>query len=104
MKKKSVKIVVSVLGAVVVLAALVGVASAAYGPAGHPLGTGAHELAAELEVQTWGEDGKLSEVTCLRASARSFTCMGTMKADGEEHPASYDVTVSFRGMWIASAT
>jgi hypothetical protein len=58
-----------------------------------------------MEDSKWGEDGesKLSDTTCLRNTPRTYVCMGSMTAEGEQQSVTYDVTVAFDGMWIADA-
>jgi hypothetical protein len=90
-----------VIGGVLVALALPA-SALAYGPAS-PLGISGPTLAKQMEDNEWGKDGnaKLSDNDCLRSTPRSYVCMGTMTAEGEEQSVTYDVTVDFNGTWIA---
>ncbi len=86
------------------LVALAAAAVFAYGPAS-PVGISGSSLAKQMEDSDWGKhgDAKLSDNTCLRKTPRSYVCMGTMTAEGEEQSVTYDVIVAFNGTWIADA-
>jgi len=113
MKKK----IAIALTVIVALGAIAAGAAVAYGPAG-PLGVSATSLADQMEQNGWGAEGKdkLSDVDCLRKTARTYACMGTYTPDkdsssGDEDsflsdPSSiaYEVVVGFDGMWIAEPT
>jgi hypothetical protein len=114
-----VKKAIVLIGALVALAAIGATAAFAYGPAS-PVGVSAGTLAKQMQSSDWGSEGKdkLSDVTCLRKTGRSYTCMGTYTPDEDSasaqedtdafgltdpRPMTYEVVVNFDGNWIAKA-
>jgi|tagenome__1003787_1003787.scaffolds.fasta_scaffold20009962_3 uncharacterized protein YxeA len=99
MKKK---LIIAAVAVVVVIG--LGITSFSFATAGNPLVMTESQMAKELEKSDWvqgDKHAKVTDVTCIKSTDTTFTCMGTMEGD-EPSNVTWTVTVGSNGAWIAN--